>query len=88
MADGGKGVGPDEIYGVEADIFAPCALGAILNDTTLPQLKVLQEIITMCVFALFCVAYMKERISMDFLWAGLCLAGAAFFMFRHMQHLP
>ena len=55
---------------------------------SLPQLKVLQEIITMCVFALFCVAYMKERITMDFLWAGCCLAGAAFFMFRHMQHLP
>ncbi|MDI3235323.1 Glu/Leu/Phe/Val dehydrogenase [Exiguobacterium antarcticum] len=33
-------VGPDEIYGVEADIFAPCALGATLNDETIPQLKV------------------------------------------------
>ncbi|GAC1477881.1 MAG: leucine dehydrogenase [Gemmatimonadaceae bacterium] len=35
-----KGVGPDEIYGVQADIFAPCALGAVINDDTLPQLKV------------------------------------------------
>ena len=34
------GVAPDEIYGVEADIFAPCALGGIINDTTIPQLKV------------------------------------------------
>jgi leucine dehydrogenase len=33
-------VNPDEIYGVEAEIFAPCALGAILNDRTIPQLKV------------------------------------------------
>ena len=37
---GAKPVKPDEIYGVKADIFAPCALGAIINDTTLPQLKV------------------------------------------------
>src|SRR3979490_736473 len=35
-----KPVGPDEIYGVEANIFAPCALGGIINDQTLPQLKV------------------------------------------------
>jgi leucine dehydrogenase len=36
---GAKGVGPDEIYGVPADIFAPCALGGIINDKTIPQLK-------------------------------------------------
>ncbi len=35
-----RAVKPDEIYGAEADIFAPCALGAVINDTTLPQLKV------------------------------------------------
>ena len=51
---------------------------------TLPQLKVMQEIITMSVFAAFCVWYMKQRLSWDFLWAGLCLVGAAFFMFRRM----
>lgn len=49
---------------------------------TLSQLKGMQEVITMCVFAVFCVFYMKERLTMDFLWAGLCLVGAAFFMFR------
>ncbi len=49
---------------------------------SLPQLKVLQEIITMVVFAGFCVFYMRERLSWDFVWAGLCLAAAAFFMFR------
>jgi leucine dehydrogenase len=37
---GARPVKPDEIYGVEADIFAPCAMGGILNDTTIPQLKV------------------------------------------------
>ncbi len=36
---GARAVGPDEIYGVQADIFAPCALGAIINDKTIPQLK-------------------------------------------------
>jgi len=49
---------------------------------TLGQLKVMQEIITMGVFALFSVLYMREPLKLDFLWAGLCLAGAAYFMFR------
>ena len=35
-----RAVGLDEIYGVQAEVFAPCALGAVLNDTTIPQLKV------------------------------------------------
>ena len=52
---------------------------------SLPQLKVIQEIITMTVFAAFCALYMKERISLDFLWAGLCLIGAAYFMFRNVS---
>lgn len=50
---------------------------------TLPQLKVLQEILAMVVFAGFCTFYMREKMTWDFLWAGLCLAGAAFFMFRN-----
>jgi leucine dehydrogenase len=37
---GAKAVAPDEIYGVAADVFAPCALGGVINDTTIPQLKV------------------------------------------------
>jgi uncharacterized protein (DUF486 family) len=49
---------------------------------TLGQLKIAQEVITMSVFALFSVLYMKERITLDYLWAGLCLAGAVYFMFR------
>lgn len=49
---------------------------------SLPQLKVAQEIITMLVFAVFCVVYMKQKLTLDYLWAGLALAVAAFFMFR------
>lgn len=49
---------------------------------SLAQLKVIQEIITMSVFAGFCVVYMKEPLKLDFVWAGLCLLGAAYFMFR------
>lgn len=52
------------------------------QNMTLPQLKVLQEIITMCVFALFSVFYMRQQLKLDYLWACLCLAGAAYFMFR------
>lgn len=51
---------------------------------SLPQLKVMQEIITMTVFAGFCVFYLKQKISLDFLWAGLCLAAAAYFLFRRV----
>jgi uncharacterized protein len=49
---------------------------------SLGQLKVMQEVITMCVFAAFCMVYMKQQLKLDFLWAGLCLVGAAYFMFR------
>jgi len=49
---------------------------------SLGQLKVMQEVITMCVFAVFAAAYMRERLTLDFLWAGLCLVAAAYFMFR------
>jgi len=51
---------------------------------SLPQLKVIQEIITISVFAVFAVVYMKDHLNLDFLWAALCLAGAAYFMFRHL----
>lgn len=49
---------------------------------TLGQLKVMQEVITMVVFAGFSVLYMRQELRLDFLWAGLCLAGAAYFIFR------
>jgi uncharacterized protein len=51
---------------------------------SLPQLKILQEIITMIVFAAFCIFYMKQPLTWDYLYASLCLGGAAFFMFRHL----
>ena len=48
----------------------------------LGQLKILQEVITLTVFVPFALIYMKEPFRMDFLWAGLCLLGAVFFIFR------
>lgn len=49
---------------------------------SLGQLKILQEVITLSVFVPFAVIYMKQPLRLDFLWAGLCLCGAVFFMFR------
>jgi uncharacterized protein len=49
---------------------------------SLGQLKIAQEIITMGVFAVFSVVYMRVPLRLDFLWATLCLMGAAYFMFR------
>jgi Uncharacterized protein conserved in bacteria len=46
------------------------------------QLKILQEVITLSVFVPFAIYYMKEPLKLDYLWAGLCLLGAVFFMFR------
>lgn len=46
------------------------------------QLKVLQEVITLTVFIPFALLYLKEPLKMDYVWAGLCLLGAVYFMFR------
>ena len=48
----------------------------------LSQLKILQEVITLTVFVPFAVFYMKQPVSMNFLWAGVCLMGAVYFTFR------
>jgi len=48
----------------------------------LPQLKVIQEVVTLLVFAVFTVVWMRERLHLNHLWAGLCLVGAVFFTFR------
>ena len=48
----------------------------------LGQLKILQEVITLTVFVPFSVFYMKEKLSLDYLWAALCILGAVFFIFR------
>ncbi len=49
---------------------------------SLGQLKILQEIITLSVFVPFALLYMREKLTLNYLWAALCLAGAAFFIFR------
>ena len=49
---------------------------------TLGQLKVTQEVITMVIFAVFAVVYMGAPIGKNFLWAALCLVGAAYFIFK------
>ncbi len=49
---------------------------------TLGQLKILQEVITLSVFVPFAILYMKEELTLDYLWAALCLAGAVYFIFR------
>lgn len=46
------------------------------------QLKILQEVIALTIFLPFSVWYLKEPLKLDYLWAGLCLMGAVFFMFR------
>ncbi len=47
------------------------------------QLKIMQEVITLSVFVPFSLLYLKEPLKLDYLWAGLCLLGAVFFMFRN-----
>jgi len=49
---------------------------------SLGQLKILQEVITLSVFIPFSLFYMQQPFKMDFVWAGLCLVGAVYFMFR------
>ncbi|MBI3606543.1 MAG: DMT family protein [Nitrospirae bacterium] len=49
---------------------------------SLAQLKLLQEVVTLVVFVPFAVLYMHQPIKLDFLWAGLCLLGAVYFLFR------
>jgi uncharacterized protein (DUF486 family) len=49
---------------------------------SLPQLKMLQEVITLSVFVPFSIWYMNQPVRLDFLWAAICLCGAVYFMFR------
>lgn len=49
---------------------------------SLGQLKVIQEVITLSLFVPFAYFYMREPLKLDYLWAGLCLVGAVYFMFR------
>jgi uncharacterized protein len=49
---------------------------------SLPQLKILQEVITLVVFVPFAVYYMRQPLKLDYLWAALCILGAVYFVFR------
>ena len=49
---------------------------------SLPQLKILQEVITLTVFVPFVMLYMRQPLKLDYLWAALCMLGAVYFVFR------
>jgi len=49
---------------------------------TLPQLKIVQEVITLSVFVPFAMLYMNQPFKLDYLWAALCMMGAVYFIFR------
>ncbi|MEA3195688.1 MAG: uncharacterized protein QOD26_4021 [Betaproteobacteria bacterium] len=49
---------------------------------SLPQLKIMQEAITLGVFVPFAIFYMEQPVKLDYLWAGLCIVAAAYFIFR------
>lgn len=49
---------------------------------TVAQLKIVQEVITLSVFVPFAMFYMNEPFKMDYVWAGLCMVGAVYFIFR------
>jgi uncharacterized protein (DUF486 family) len=49
---------------------------------TLAQLKIVQEVITLLVFVPFALVFMRQSLKLDFLWAGLCMVGAVYFVFR------
>ena len=49
---------------------------------TLPQLKIVQEVITLAVFVPFAMLYMHQPLKLDYLWAALCMVGAVYFIFR------
>lgn len=49
---------------------------------SLAQLKIIQEVITMVVFSVFAIFFMKEQLTRNYFYAGLCLVGAVYFIFR------
>jgi len=52
------------------------------SELNLSQLKIMQEVITLSVFVPFSIFYMGESIKLDYIWAGLCMLGAVYFIFR------
>jgi uncharacterized protein (DUF486 family) len=55
---------------------------------TLPQLKIVQEVVTLAVFVPFVVFYMRQPLKLDYLWAALCMLGAVYFIFREGTGAP
>ena len=55
---------------------------------SLPQLKIVQEVITLAVFVPFIVFYMRQPLKLDYLWAALCMLGAVYFIFREGVGTP
>ncbi|EPR4992696.1 DMT family protein [Vibrio navarrensis] len=52
------------------------------SELNVGQLKIIQEVITLTVFVPFSLFYLREPLKLDYLWAGLCLLGAVYFVFR------
>lgn len=52
------------------------------TELSIAQLKIMQEVITLCVFVPFAVFFLHQPLKLDYLWAGLCLLGAVYFIFR------
>ena len=55
---------------------------AAIPAPTLAQLKITQEVLTLAVFVPFAMVCMDQPFKLDFVWAGLCMVGAVYFMFR------
>ena len=66
----------------EYAIMVPANRIGFAGALSLGQLKILQEVITLAVFVPFALLYMKQPLKLDFLWAGFCLLGAGYFVFR------
>ena len=59
-----------------------CEIGHQQAHLTLGQLKIIQEVITLAVFVPFSIYFMGERLNWNYLWAGLCMCGAVYFVFK------
>lgn len=57
-------------------------IGFLSGEISLSQLKIMQEVITLAVFVPFAILYMQQELTWNFLWAGLCMVGAVYFIFR------
>ena len=57
-------------------------VGLLIASNVFSRLKIVQEVVTLAVFVPFAVLYMDQPVKLDYLWAGLCLMGAVYFIFR------